>query len=178
MGSGAKCEVRFQRASDQSLIVYFDSEEERGSVKAARDVTQPLQNRGTFSAHESVRRLLCLLAAEPIPGARNLHPGYSSLLVNFDALRLEHEDLEKVLRAFLERMENVQLPPTREVEIPVCYGGEFGPDLEEVAKLHGILPKRVIELHAGRSYSVYFLDLCRDLPIWGSWRKSWPRHGF
>jgi inhibitor of KinA len=39
----------------------------------------------------------------------------------------------------------------------VCYGGEFGPDLEEVAKLNGLKPAEVIKLHSSRTYHAYFL---------------------
>ena len=43
------------------------------------------------------------------------------------------------------------------MEIPVCYGGDFGPDLSEVAALHRSTPEQVIELHAATTYLVYFL---------------------
>jgi inhibitor of KinA len=43
------------------------------------------------------------------------------------------------------------------VEIPVCYGGEFGPDLQDVADSHGLTAERAIELHASTTYTVYFL---------------------
>jgi inhibitor of KinA len=49
------------------------------------------------------------------------------------------------------------LPEPREVEIPVCYGGDFGPDLREVAASRGLSPEQVIELHTSTSYLVYFL---------------------
>jgi inhibitor of KinA len=94
---------------------------------------------------------------EPIPGVRNLHPAYCSILIKFDAIRLRHEDLERILRGYLERMEAVTVPEPRLVEIPVCYGGEFGPDLKDVADLHGIAPGAVVELHAATTYVVYFL---------------------
>jgi inhibitor of KinA len=43
------------------------------------------------------------------------------------------------------------------VEIPVCYGGEYGPDLEEVAALRGIDTEQVVRLHSSAAYQVYFL---------------------
>ncbi len=39
----------------------------------------------------------------------------------------------------------------------MCYGGEYGPDLKDVAELHGITAERVIELHATTTYITYFL---------------------
>lgn len=130
--------ARFQPASDQSLLVYFGQQI-------------------TPEAHQRVRRLLRLLQSEPIESVRNLHPAYCSLLINFDALKLGHGDLESILRRYLDRLEEVRLPVSRQVEIPVCYGADFGPDLSEVAAMHSMTPAQVVELHASTTYEVYFL---------------------
>jgi KipI family sensor histidine kinase inhibitor len=130
--------ARFVAASDQSLLVY-------------------LGDQITPEVNERVRRLLRLLEAKPIPGVRNLHPAYCSLLVKFDALQLRHEEVEAKLKKYLARMGKVELPAARAVEIPVCYGGEYGPDLQDVSGVCGVAPGRVIELHGGVDYLVYFL---------------------
>jgi inhibitor of KinA len=101
--------------------------------------------------------LLRLLELEPVAGVRNLHPAYCSVLLKFDALRWRHEELEEKLREYLERLEEASLPEPRLVEIPVCYGGEHGPDLNEVAELRRMTPEQVIQLHASITYLVYFL---------------------
>lgn len=138
MGTPSADEARFERASDQSLLIYF-----------GQHITR--------KANEQVRRLLRLLELEPVAGVRNLHPAYCSVLVKFDALRWRHEELAKQLRKYLVRLDQLKLPEPRHVEIPVCYGGEYGPDLEEVATLHKITPEQVIQLHASTEYLVYFL---------------------
>jgi inhibitor of KinA len=130
--------VRFELSSDQSLLVYFGHEI-------------------TLQAHERVRRLLRLHELEPIAGIRNLHPAYCSLLVKFDALKLRHAELEVILKKYLDRLEEVSLPEPRQVEIPVCYGGEYGPDLSDVAAMHGMTTPQAIELHRSARYLVYFL---------------------
>src|SRR5215475_12099317 len=121
--------ARFQAASDQSLLIYFGQ-------------------KITLEASESVRKLLRLLEAKPIAGIRNLHPAYCSLLVKFDPLKWRHEELESKLQGYLDRLEKVKLQEAREVEIPVCYGGEFGPDLDDVAATLEITAERAIELHS------------------------------
>ena len=131
-------DTRFQPASDQSLLVYF------GQQITGED-------------HKHVMQLLRLLESEPLAGVLNLHPAYCSLLIKFDALKLGHGDLEAILRSYLDRLEDVRLPEPRQVEIPVCYGGEHGPDLNEVAAMHDMTPAQVIELHAAATYEVYFL---------------------
>lgn len=130
--------VELRPASDQSLLVYFDT-------------------KISLRAHQQVRKLLHALASRPIKGVRNLHPAYSSLLVDFDSLQLTYADVEASLWSLVQRLDELELPAPREVEIPTCYGGEFGPDLEKVAKMHAISPDRVIELHSSVTYTVYFL---------------------
>ena len=130
--------ARFQPAGDQSLLIYF------------ADAITP-------EARDSVLKLLRLLESEPISGVRNLHPAYSSLLLTFDPLKLRHAELQTTLRGYLDRLDRVQLPQPRIIEIPVCYGGEFGPDLADVASLHSLTPEQVIEAHAAATYAVCFL---------------------
>jgi inhibitor of KinA len=130
--------VQFEPASDQSLLIYF-----------GRQITP--------DAHQRVRKLLRLLAQKPIAGVRNLNPAYCSILVSFDALRLNHGELEEILRRYIQRLDALRIPKGRVLKIPTCYGDEFGPDLHEVASLHGLTPAQAIELHASATYTVYFL---------------------
>ena len=43
---------------------------------------------------------------------------------------------------------------TELVEIPVVYGGDFGPDLEELCDQVGMTPDEFIALHTGSEYTV------------------------
>jgi inhibitor of KinA len=52
----------------------------------------------------------------------------------------------------------------REVDLPVCYGGEFGPDLEELARFHGLTNQQLIDLHTEPAYSVYMLGFAPGFP--------------
>jgi KipI family sensor histidine kinase inhibitor len=114
-------------------------------------------DRITQQAHQRVRQLLLLLEAEPLEGIRNLHPAYCSVLVKFDPLKRRHEELEEILQQYLARLDDVKLPEPRHVEIPVRYGGEHGPDLNDVSAMHGLTPAQTIELHSSSTYVVYFL---------------------
>jgi inhibitor of KinA len=165
MDSAPGLNARFQFASDQSLLVYFEqrTEEDRSKDRPLQNRGQgraeerPLESRSTLQPNEKVRKLLRLLQLEPVANVWNLHPAYCSLLVKFDALRLRHEELEKILCGYLARLDAVELSKQRRVEIPVCYGGAFGPDLAEVCALRGLTEARAIELHASVEYLVYFL---------------------
>ena len=90
-------------------------------------------------------------------GIVNFHPAYCSVLVKFDALKLRHEELETRLRPYLDRVNDESLPEPRNREIPVCYGGEYGPDLREVSEIHRLSIQQAIDLHVSATYIVYFL---------------------
>jgi inhibitor of KinA len=138
VGRSADEGVRFLPASDQSLMVYFG---ERISPEA----------------NARVVKLLRLLERKPIPVVRNVHPGYCSVLVKFDALACTHKKLEVILRQYMARLETVEIEVARVVEIPVCYGGEFGPDMADVCALHGLTTEEIVERHCAADYLVYFL---------------------
>lgn len=128
---------QFRDSSDQTLLVSFG------------ETIEP-------DLHANVVKLLRLLQAEPIEEIRNLHPAYSSLLIQFDALRIDHAEMRDRVSSYLLRLEETALPAPREMEIPVCYGGEFGPDLKDVAAMHGMTSEQVVELHSSTRYIVYF----------------------
>lgn len=130
--------MRFQAASDQALLVYLGEE-----IGAA--------------AHERVVRLLRLLQREPIAWIRNIQPAYCSLLITFDAAAADHAEVQAKITAYERRAETPPVAKARLVEVPVCYGGEFGPDLEDVAAQHGLHAEKVVELHIARTYHAYFL---------------------
>jgi KipI family sensor histidine kinase inhibitor len=130
--------AQFRPASDNSLLVSFGQQI-------------------SLDAHQHVAKLLRLLESEPVAGIRNLHPAYCSLLIKFDALKLRHDELEVLLQPYLDELEDVRLPEPRQLEIPVCYGREYGPDLAEVSALHSLTLEQAIDLHTSATYIVYFL---------------------
>ena len=107
--------MRIIPASDSSLMVVFG------------DVITP-------EIEERVLGLFHALQARQDARIRNLHPGYASLLVDFDPLAISHEDVVAIVESLVTRRAMSQRKRCREVvEIPVCYDAEFGPDLADVA---------------------------------------------
>ena len=60
---------------------------------------------------------------------------------------------------------------SRIVEIPVCYGGEFGPDLSYVASYNGLTEEEVISIHAKNIYLVYMIGFAPGFPYIGGLSK-------
>jgi len=113
--------------------------------------------------------VLRLVRAFEVPptGILNLHPAYASVLIDFDPHRLSHDAVEALVRQRMAAPEARATRDTRTIEIPVCYGGTFGPDLEDVARHAGLTAARVVELHAAAQYLVYFLGFSPGFPYLG-----------
>ena len=129
---------RFVPASDASVLVVVAAD--LGAEASAR-------------VHAWTR----LLQRAAPPWLLDLHPAYTSLLVEFDLDVVGHDDVHRWLGERAEQLDDVTPPPPRLVELPVRYGGEDGPDLAELAE-HARLPiGEVIRLHAAATYTVAFL---------------------
>jgi inhibitor of KinA len=102
-------------------------------------------------------RLADALTRERITGVRDVVPTYRSVAVYFDPLRVDYERLRNYLDAVDHGAQVVAERSSETIRLPVCYGGDLGPDLGEVAAFAGITEQQVIKLHAGGSYRVYML---------------------
>lgn len=81
-------------------------------------------------------------------------PGIDSVVVRFDALRTDGEEITERLRSALDNFSYLPSVDGPVVEIPVHYGGEDGPDLGELCAGLGISESEFIELHTAESYPV------------------------
>jgi KipI family sensor histidine kinase inhibitor len=88
---------------------------------------------------------------------RNLHPGYVSLLVDFDPLSVTHEQIFATIEEAAGEEKDRRGSPGKLVEIPVCYGEEYGPDLSDVAAHAKLAAEEVVRLHSTAIYDVCFL---------------------
>jgi KipI family sensor histidine kinase inhibitor len=108
---------------------------------------------------EANRRVLALdrtLAREPIVGVSETIPTYRSLLVHYDPTQIDFVALGQKLAELAERpvpaSENA-----RHWRIPVAYGGEYGIDLEDVAKTLGTTADDIVARHIAGDYRVAML---------------------
>lgn len=100
-------------------------------------------------------------------GILDIVPTYRSLTIHFDPLQWNSPALTKELR-MLPRPKPGQSESHGVLhEIPVLYGGEWGPDLEEVAIFAGLQPEEAVALHASIPYRVYMLGFSPGFPYLG-----------
>jgi inhibitor of KinA len=143
--------MRVVDSSDRSLLLVFD-------------------DRISMAAHREVLRLTPRLRS--MRGITNVHPAYASILIDFDPLRIDRGDVARTAAELFAEAAAAPWPEPRTVEIPVAYGGEYGPDLEAVAALTGHTPDEVIALHCSAEYLVYFLGFSPGFPYLGGMPES------
>jgi KipI family sensor histidine kinase inhibitor len=157
--------VRIEALADSALLAQFG---EAAIIDPARAAT--------------VARIANGLIGRAIPGVRDVIPSYSTILIDFDLLSADIDAIERAIREETAAVDSTMGSPLRRVSIPVCYGGEYGPDLEEFAATKAMSRDEVIALHSGSSYLVavmgfapgwaYLLGLPEQLTIP---RRSSPR---
>lgn len=97
-------------------------------------------------------------------GILNLHPAFVSVLIEFDPRLRTHAEIESLVRDRMASAPAREADPPRLVEIPVHYGGEEGPDLEDVACHAGLSAREVTEIHAAAEYEVAFVGFSTCFP--------------
>jgi len=152
--------VRILPAGEQGLVVEFGS------------AIDPAIN-------SRVHLLSKTLTQKNLAGILEVVPTYRSLLIYFDPLVISRRALsDEVLR--LAAGLSADAPgktKARLISIPVCYGGEFGPDLKFVAQYNHLSEEEVIQIHSSVPYLVYMLGFTPGFPYLGgmSERIATPR---
>jgi inhibitor of KinA len=88
---------------------------------------------------------------------RDVVVGYCSVTVYFDPLRVDAAWLEGEVGASAEILDAETAAEGAVIDVPVCYGGDMGPDLADVAAFATCSEAEAIDLHAGREYRVYMV---------------------
>ncbi len=107
--------------------------------------------------NQRVHELDALLRAHRIAGVIETVPAYATLLIHYDPLLLTYAQASEWVNIELGKVKSAVHSKSRRIEVPVQYGGEYGPDLDFVASLHHISTQEVVSLHTGREYTVYMM---------------------
>ena len=118
------------------------------------------------------------LQSAAVPGVRDVVPTFRSVAVYFDPLRTNYDALVGRIEREARRdvgSSGAARPP---IAIPVCYGGELGPDLPNVAAFARMPEPDVIALHAANIYRVFMLGFVAGFAYMGivDARIAVPRH--
>ena len=98
-----------------------------------------------------------LLKEQHIEGVTDLILAFASLLINYDPRVIGYKDLKARIEELLKIEVSEEAGDARVFEIPVCYGGEYGPDIANIAENAGISEQEVIDIHCSKDYLIYML---------------------
>jgi len=139
--------VQFLKEGDTAMVVQF------GDV-----IDRALSDR--------VLGLSRRIRALGILGVTDLVPTFRSLLVHYDPLIVGGDELKGRLEGLLEASD-AQRQEARQWTIPVCYEGEYAPDVDDVARASGLSAAQVVEQHAETLFHVYMLGFVPGYPYMG-----------
>jgi KipI family sensor histidine kinase inhibitor len=130
--------IRILTEGDSSLLVEFGKEI---SPEINQKITAAVQ----------------LLKEQHIEGVVDLIPAFCSLLINYDPRVISFEEISKRVQQIIKLDARAGQQRKRVFEIPVCYGGAYGPDLANIASHAGLTEEEVIQIHSSRDYLIYML---------------------
>lgn len=131
-------DIRILTAGDSALLIEF-----------GKDIN-PETNR-------KITALVQLMREQHIEGIVDVIPAFCSLLINYDPRVLSYEELKERMEHLLKMETKTEATRKRVFEIPVCYGGEYGPDIENIAEHAGLSVEEVIKIHSSKDYLIYML---------------------
>ena len=141
---------------DRALVIEFGQRVDRAISARAQALTQQLLR-------------------EPIAGVTDVVPAFTTVALHYrpeafaggEAPHAPYAQLRALVEAILARGVALEQASTRVVEVPVCYGGDCGADLAEVAAACGLTPDELITLHAASPHVVFMLGFAPGFPYMG-----------
>ena len=105
----------------------------------------------------SIAQVVGYLKDQKLDGIVDILPTYRSILINYDPRVFTYEQLVEKLSSIEIADSNLASGSVRLIEIPTLYGGEYGPDIANVAKNANLSEEEVVEIHTGVDYLVYMM---------------------
>lgn len=140
--------IRYKSAGDRAVVVEYGNE-----------ISEKV--------NKKVRALCYLLEKEPLEAIVEMVPTYRSLMVHYNPLCADEQMMIQELKRMELKLDTLKLPAPMVTEIPTLYGGEYGPDLEDVAKHCGLFKEEVIKIHQSTEYLIYMLGFTPGFPYLG-----------
>lgn len=154
MGGTAEAALSLEQArisplGDSALIVSVGEEVGEGTLALVKAVVDLLETHRPDAM------------SEYIPAFTNVTVIYDPLAVTYDEFATQ---MESVLQSTAGASEAID---ARLIKIPVCYGTDFGPDLDFVASQASVTPDEVIAIHKEPDYLVYMIGFAPGFPYMG-----------
>ncbi|SDK72573.1 5-oxoprolinase subunit PxpB [Natronincola ferrireducens] len=117
--------------------------------------------------NEKIRAMTIAIEMKNIKGIVEVVPTYRSLMIHYNPLTIEYTVLLRTMQALEEELKSIELPAPRVIEIPTLYGGDYGPDIDTVAKHNELTVEEVVRIHTSGEYLIYMLGFTPGFPYLG-----------
>lgn len=140
-------------------------------------ITIELGNDINEKINEKVMILYDYLKKSKFKGIKELIPTYRSVTVFYNPIECDLENLKYNIEHKIGNIKNNEKRIRKIIDIPILYGGQYGIDLDNVAKYNNISKEEVIKRHSSKIYLVYMLGFTPGFPYLGGMdeRISTPR---
>lgn len=130
------------------------------------------------TVHTKVKNVMQAIEENPFIGFVEALPAYNNVTIYYDPVTVffaypemkEQTAFEKAsafIHNIVEQLDDMETVASTIIDIPVVYGGEFGPDLEEVAAHTHLSEEEVIHIHSSNEYLVYMIGFAPGFPFLG-----------
>ncbi|MFA5180375.1 MAG: 5-oxoprolinase subunit PxpB [Syntrophales bacterium] len=125
-----------------------------------------------MEVHEQVRRAFFLLRSLHRYEIKEIIPSFCACLIIYEDDLTSYDNLADLLKNRLADLSDVEMPPPQVHDIPVHYGGDYGPDLSFVAGHCRLTVAEVIERHCAEIYTVFTVGFTPGFPYLGTLDES------
>jgi KipI family sensor histidine kinase inhibitor len=143
---------RIHAQGDRCLVIAFGDTIDAETGRTCLAVARQLREAGLPGVTDVVPSFVAV-AVHYAPGPRGDGPTFAQLSARITGL--------------LERGIAAGDASFRNIDIPVCYGGEHGPDLEDVARAAALTPGEIVSLHTQPGSMVFMLGFAPGHPYIG-----------
>lgn len=128
------------------------------------------------TVHKKIIHLLHIIESDPFPGLIEVVPTYTNITVFYDPIRVisettfvesAFETVHNIMINYLKKLEQTTPLKQKTIQIPVLYGGNYGPDLTYVAQNNGITEEEVVDIHSASNYLIYMIGFAPGFPFLG-----------
>lgn len=144
------------------------------NIKPAGDcaITAEFKNEISEDVNNHVAVLRNIIEKSQTVGILECIPTYRSLLINYNPMEISFDTLVVQVTELMKNAGTSGNSEARVYVIPVYYGDEYGPDLDNVASVNQLSKEEVVRIHTSVDYRIYMLGFTPGFPYLGGMNKA------
>lgn len=140
-------EITYTPLGDEAIVIEVGNEISKEATNLVRSITKRIEDTLMDTIIEVI-------------------PAFTTVTVFYVVTEeFQYRDIKNIIEKTLVEMKDFNSNKQRMIEIPVCYGGEHGPDLEFVAKHNDLSVEEVIAIHSSGTYEVNMIGFAPGFPF-------------